>query len=284
MPIAQSHMGLGPNMVPVPPEYSSIDRLIDWASPFSLEVEVVNQPKQIQVAQQTASARNPHDIYIHLTPKRIFESNYAPSLKMSTPARRRLMRDFKVCSTISRGVKHKTNTNPLQRMQTDPPAGVSASPISDNVMTWYVLFFGISSYQIAKPAELTLPTRNAVIIGPSDTPFEDGTFRLVMNFEEQYPNKPPAVKFISTMFHPNVYNTGELCLDILQNRWSPTYDVAAVLTSIQRWVKKGSARAANPWIEGKQRDSWDGSAHGSWCYGRLTMRQFAQRSKHWLTS
>src|SRR3954466_9598241 len=78
--------------------------------------------------------------------------------------------------------------------------------------------------------------RNAVIIGPSDTPFEDGTFRLVMHFEEQYPNKPPGVKFISQMFHPNVYATGELCLDILQNRWSPTYDVAAVLTSIQRYV------------------------------------------------
>jgi hypothetical protein len=79
-------------------------------------------------------------------------------------------------------------------------------------------------------------TWNAVIIGPADTPFEDGTFRLVMHFEEQYPNKPPSVKFISQMFHPNVYATGELCLDILQNRWSPTYDVAAVLTSIQRWV------------------------------------------------
>ncbi|CAD0095240.1 unnamed protein product [Aureobasidium mustum] len=58
-----------------------------------------------------------------------------------------------------------------------------------------------------------------------------------MHFEEQYPNKPPGVKFISTMFHPNVYATGELCLDILQNRWSPTYDVAAILTSIQRWVR-----------------------------------------------
>ncbi|KAJ9116192.1 Ubiquitin-conjugating enzyme E2 2 [Naganishia adeliensis] len=35
------------------------------------------------------------------------------------------------------------------------------------------------------------------------------------------------------MFHPNVYNNGELCLDILQNRWSPTYDVMAILTSVQ---------------------------------------------------
>ncbi|KAM5360545.1 hypothetical protein ACJZ2D_013674 [Fusarium nematophilum] len=128
---------------------------------------------------------------------------------MSTAARRRLMRDFK-------------------RMQTDPPAGVSASPVPDNVMTWYAAFNQWFELNIDN-----LLSRNAVIIGPADTPFEDGTFRLVMQFEEQYPNKPPQVKFISQMFHPNVYATGELCLDILQNRWSPTYDVAAVLTSIQ---------------------------------------------------
>jgi ubiquitin-conjugating enzyme E2 A len=116
-------------------------------------------------------------------------------------------------------------------MQTDPPAGVSASPVADNVMTWYgYLHIFCTEVAYANPSF----NRNAVIIGPADTPFEDGTFRLVMHFEEQYPNKPPAVKFISQMFHPNVYATGELCLDILQNRWSPTYDVAAVLTSIQR--------------------------------------------------
>ena len=55
-----------------------------------------------------------------------------------------------------------------------------------------------------------------------------------MEFDENYPTRPPGVKFVSAMFHPNVYASGELCLDILQNRWSPTYDVAAILTSIQR--------------------------------------------------
>ena len=68
-----------------------------------------------------------------------------------------------------------------------------------------------------------------------------------MHFEEQYPNKPPAVKFLSQMFHPNVYATGELCLDILQNRWSPTYDVAAVLTSIQRYVDRED-RTGQEWV------------------------------------
>lgn len=92
-------------------------------------------------------------------------------------------------------------------------------------------------------------SRNAVIIGPSDTPFEDGTFRLIMHFDEQYPNKPPGVKFISKMFHPNVYNTGELCLDILQNRWSPTYDVAAILTSVQRSVDQNNSHRILSWAD-----------------------------------
>ena len=37
------------------------------------------------------------------------------------------------------------------------------------------------------------------------------------------------VRFISKMFHPNVYADGSICLDILQNRWSPTYDVSSIL-------------------------------------------------------
>eukprot|EP00002_Diphylleia_rotans_P026799 TRINITY_DN535_c0_g3_i1.p1 TRINITY_DN535_c0_g3~~TRINITY_DN535_c0_g3_i1.p1 ORF type:complete len:172 (-),score=37.47 TRINITY_DN535_c0_g3_i1:137-652(-) len=110
---------------------------------------------------------------------------------MTTPARRRLMRDFK-------------------RLRTDPPQGVSGAPLENNIMTW-----------------------NAVIFGPEDSPWEDGTFRLKIDFTEEYPNKPPIVKFISKMFHPNIYADGSICLDILQNQWTPIYDVAAILTSIQ---------------------------------------------------
>lgn len=54
-----------------------------------------------------------------------------------------------------------------------------------------------------------------------------------MEFSEEYPNKAPVVKFKTKLFHPNVYADGGICLDILQNQWSPIYDVSAILTSIQ---------------------------------------------------
>lgn len=41
------------------------------------------------------------------------------------------------------------------------------------------------------------------------------------------------VRFLSAIFHPNVYSDGKICLDILQNQWSPIYDISAILTSIQ---------------------------------------------------
>ena len=101
----------------------------------------------------------------------------------------------------------------FKRLQEDPPAGISGSPAENDIMTW-----------------------NAVIFGPADTPFEEGAFKLSLEFTEEYPNKSPTVKFQTGMFHPNIYPDGAICLDILQSRWSPTYDVSAILTSIQSLV------------------------------------------------
>ena len=78
----------------------------------------------------------------------------------------------------------------------------------------------------------------AVIFGPDDTPWEGGTFKLVLEFTEDYPNKAPQVRFLTKMFHPNIYNDGQICLDILQNQWSPIYDISAILTAIQSLLAK----------------------------------------------
>lgn len=73
----------------------------------------------------------------------------------------------------------------------------------------------------------------AVITGPEDTPWEGGLFRLTLHFSESYPLHPPEVRFVTPVFHPNVYVDGRVCLSILQTFWSPSLSVQSVLLSLQ---------------------------------------------------
>lgn len=68
-----------------------------------------------------------------------------------------------------------------------------------------------------------------------------------MTFGEQYPEKPPRVRFTSEVFHPNVYADGTLCMDIIQDQWSPIHNVSTLLTSIQSLLTDPNpASPANP--------------------------------------
>ncbi|KAH7365223.1 hypothetical protein KP509_18G015100 [Ceratopteris richardii] len=69
--------------------------------------------------------------------------------------------------------------------------------------------------------------------GCNDTLWEGGIFSLRLTFGENYPEKPPRVRFTLEVFHPNVYNDGTLCMDIIQDAWSPCHNVSNILTSIQ---------------------------------------------------
>ncbi len=114
---------------------------------------------------------------------------------MNSTAERRLLKDLKKMQQES-----DEGQNP----------GISATPEGDSLFRW-----------------------NAVIFGPDDTIWEGGVFNMFLEFSEEYPNKPPKVKFLTKMFHPNIYNDGSICLDILQNMWSPVYDISSILTSVQ---------------------------------------------------
>ena len=73
----------------------------------------------------------------------------------------------------------------------------------------------------------------AYIKGPDNTCWEGGIFKLSLKFGNNYPTNAPSVKFVTPMFHPNVYKSGEICLDLLQNNWSPINNVSSILLSIQ---------------------------------------------------
>eukprot|EP00466_Bigelowiella_natans_P020382 jgi/Bigna1/57667/fgenesh1_pm.24_\ len=109
-----------------------------------------------------------------------------------------------------------------------------SNPVRRRLMRDYKHFKKHSPQGIMAYADMhSVMIWHAIIFGPDNSPWEGGVFRLHLTFTDEYPNKPPKVIFISKMFHPNIYEDGNICLDILQNMWSPMLNLTAILTSIQ---------------------------------------------------
>ena len=111
----------------------------------------------------------------------------------------------------------------VAELSRNPIEGFSAGLVDDcNVFEWQV-----------------------TVMGPPETLYEGGFFTCNMSFPKDYPNKPPNVRFISEMWHPNVYADGRVCISILHNpgddphgyedageRWSPVQTVETIMLSI----------------------------------------------------
>ena len=97
----------------------------------------------------------------------------------------------------------------LNEMQTNPPENCSASSVNDDIRHW-----------------------NAIIIGPTGTPYEGGMFKLDVLFPQDYPFKAPDIKFLTKVYHPNISSSGRICLDILKDKWSPALTIGRVLLSL----------------------------------------------------
>lgn len=74
----------------------------------------------------------------------------------------------------------------------------------------------------------------AVIAGPPETPFAGARFRITLRVASDYPMVAPTASFDTKIFHPNVnWRTGEICLDILKERWSPAWTIMSLCRGIQ---------------------------------------------------
>jgi ubiquitin-conjugating enzyme E2 C len=127
----------------------------------------------------------------------------------------------------------------LMTMMTSEDQTVSAFPEGDSLFTWLGTIQGPTGtvYEGFKfTLNLKFPAGNCfgvllhlcckmVLLESLDVPktclFAD------------YPFSAPTVKFVSPCFHPNVDQHGNICLDILKEKWSAAYSVRTVLLSIQ---------------------------------------------------
>lgn len=97
----------------------------------------------------------------------------------------------------------------LRDLVEDPLTMCTAGPIGDDPFLW-----------------------QATIAGPAASPYEGGIFFLTIAFPPDYPFRPPKLKFTTKIFHCNISSTGEICLDVLKDQWSPALTISKVLLSL----------------------------------------------------
>jgi len=98
----------------------------------------------------------------------------------------------------------------LMALMMSAESGLSAFPDGDNIFQW-----------------------TGTITGGAGTVYEGLTFKLNLKFPTSYPYEAPQVTFLTPCFHPNVDQYGNICLDILKEKWSAVYNVRTILLSIQ---------------------------------------------------
>ena len=72
------------------------------------------------------------------------------------------------------------------------------------------------------PIQDNLCHLKGVFKGPTETCYEGGTFVVDIKIPDEYPFKPPKMKFDTKIYHPNISSqTGAICLDLLKDQWTP---------------------------------------------------------------
>ena len=87
----------------------------------------------------------------------------------------------------------------------------------------------------------------AIIIGPKDTPYENGILYFIIEFPKDYPFKPPKIGYLSSSryrIHPNLYvgkshdnHIGKVCLSSINTwsgpKWTSVMHIGSILLTIQ---------------------------------------------------
>ena len=91
------------------------------------------------------------------------------------------------------------------------------------------------NFTVALPPSQSLHTMHITHAPPAPSPYHPGTYAMILNLPTTYPFKPPTIRFLTRVYHPNVTNDGQgnVCLGMLKSEnWKPSTKIAQVLDAV----------------------------------------------------
>ncbi|WPA95850.1 uncharacterized protein RHO25_000454 [Cercospora beticola] len=73
---------------------------------------------------------------------------------------------------------------------------------------------------------------DVLLAGPTHTPFAAGVWKLHLAIPDNYPQQPPTANFRTKIFHPNVNEKGQICVETLKRDWDSKLTLRDVLVTI----------------------------------------------------
>ncbi|XP_029658042.1 ubiquitin-conjugating enzyme E2 S [Octopus sinensis] len=83
------------------------------------------------------------------------------------------------------------------------------------------------------PNEEDITDIQARIEGPAGTPYAGGVFKMKLVLGKNFPTEPPKGFFLTKIFHPNVANNGEICVNTLKKDWKPELGIKHILLTVK---------------------------------------------------
>ena len=75
------------------------------------------------------------------------------------------------------------------------------------------------------------------LLCPDEAPFNQGAFRIDIEFPPEYPFKPPKITFRTKIYHPNVDEKGQVCLNIVSvENWKPATKTDQVIKALVQMI------------------------------------------------